>query len=132
MIKTYELTLLARADVSDDDVRMAMQALRDNILANDGTVIYGEYWGLRQLEYPINKSESAYFYMIQFNAEKETLNAVNERLKISDVFIRYLILVANPDDVKVKSSNSNPDKEEDNVIMDRRYGNIIGDVFNIK
>ena len=132
MIKTYELTLLARADVSDDDVRMAMQALRDNILANDGTIIYGEYWGLRQLEYPINKSESAYFYMIQFNAEKETLNAVKERLKISDVFIRYLILVANPDDIKVKSSNSNPDKEEDNVIMDRRYGNIIGDVFNIK
>lgn len=132
MIKTYELTLLARADVSDDDVRMAMQALRDNILANDGTIIYGEYWGLRQLEYPINKSESAYFYMIQFSAEKETLNAVKERLKISDVFIRYLILVANPDDIKVKSSNSNPDKEEDNVIMDRRYGNIIGDVFNIK
>ena len=41
MIKTYELTLLARADVSDEDVKMAMQVIKDNILSNNGSIIYG-------------------------------------------------------------------------------------------
>ena len=71
MNKNYELTLLARADVSDEDVKIVLQTLKDIIISNSGSIIYAEYWGMRQLEYKINKNDSATFYMIQFNSNKE-------------------------------------------------------------
>ena len=132
MIKTYELTLLARADVSDEDVKMAMQVIKDNILSNNGSIIYGEYWGLRQLEYPINKNESAQFYMLQFTSGKEVIDIVNEKLKNSEIFIRYMIISMKKDDIKVKSSNSNVNKDDDDVVFDRRFGGVIEDVFNLR
>ena len=132
MIRTYELTLLARADVSDEDIKMAMQVIKDNILSNNGVVVYGEYWGLRQLEYPINKNESAQFYMLQFTAGSEVIDILNEKLKNSEIFIRYMIISINKDDVKIKSSNSNINKDDDDVVFDRRFGNVIEDVFNLR
>lgn len=131
MVRLYELTLLARADVSDEDIRMAMQVIKDNILSNNGIVVYGEYWGLRQLAYPINKSESAQFYMLQFKATREVIDVLNEKLKNSEIFIRYMIVAVSDDDVKVKSANSSLDKDDD-VIFDRRFGNIIEDVFSLR
>ena len=132
MIRTYELTLLARADVSDEDIKMAMQVIKDNILSNNGVVVYGEYWGLRQLEYPINKNESAQFYMLQFTAGSEVIDILNEKLKNSEIFIRYMIISINKDDVKIKSSNSNINKDDDDVVFDRRFGNVIEDVFKLR
>ena len=75
-------------------------------------MVYGEYWGLRQLEYPINKNESAQFYMLQFTAGSEVIDILNEKLK--------------------KSSNSNINKDDDDVVFDRRFGNVIEDVFNLR
>ena len=131
MNRTYELTLLARADVSDEDVKMAMQVIKDNILSNNGSIIYGEYWGLRQLEYPINKNESAQFYMLQFTLGKDVIDILNEKIKNSEIFIRHMIISINEDDVKVKSSNSSVSKDDD-VIFDRRFAGVIEDVFNLK
>ena len=71
MNKNYELTLLARPDVSDEDLKLALQTIKDIIISNNNSITYAEYWGLRQLAYPINKNNSAHFYMIQFNADKE-------------------------------------------------------------
>ena len=132
MIRTYELTLLARADVSDEDVKMAMQVIKDNILSNNGSIVYGEYWGLRQLEYPINKNESAQFYMLQFTSNKDVVDILNEKIKNSEIFIRYMIVAINKDDIKVKSSNSNVNKDDDDVVFDRRFAGVIEDVFNLR
>ena len=111
---------------------MAMQVIKDNILSNNGSIIYGEYWGLRQLEYPINKNESAQFYMLQFTSGKEVIDILNEKLKNSEIFIRYMIISIKKDDIKVKSSNSNVNKDDDDVVFDRRFGGVIEDVFNLR
>ena len=134
MNKNYELTLLARPDVSGEDVKMAMQTVRDTIVSNNGNVLYAEYWGLRQLEYKINKNESASFYMIQFNGNKDVIDLLNEKLKNSEIFIRYLLVVADEDSLKVKSANCLLTKEqaEDGIVFDKRYLNVLSEVFNLK
>ena len=132
MNKNYELTLLARPDVSDEDLKLALQTIKDIIISNNNSIIYAEYWGLRQLAYPINKNTSAHFYMIQFNADKETNAIIEEKIKTSEIFIRHLLIVIEDEDLKVKSSNSMINGEQDDVVCDKRYLNIVSDVFNVK
>ena len=132
MNKNYELTLLARPDVSDEDLKLALQTIKDIIISNNNSIIYAEYWGLRQLAYPINKNNSAHFYMIQFNADKETNAIIEEKIKTSEIFIRHLLIVIEEEDLKVKSSNSMINVDQDDVVCDKRYLNIVSDVFNVK
>lgn len=134
MNKNYELTLLARPDVSDEDLKLALQTLRDIIISNSNTIFYAEYWGLRQLEYPISKNNSAHFYMIQYNADKDTNNILEEKIKTSEIFIRHLLLNIDEEDLKVKSSNSvsATNNQEEGVVVDKRFLNIVSDIFNIK
>ena len=43
-----------------------------------------------------------------------------------------MIVTINKDDIKVKSSNSNVNKDDDDVIFDRRFAGVIEDVFNLR
>ena len=133
MIRNYELTLLARQDASDEDIKMALQALRDIILSNNSSILYAEYWGLRQLEYQINKNDASHFYMIQFKSDIETNKIIEEKLSTSEIFIRYLLVKADDDAIKLKSANAvvEGDQSEDGVTFDRRYLNVLKDVFNL-
>ena len=83
-------------------------------------------------QYPINKNESAQFYMLQFTSNKDVVDILNEKIKNSEIFIRYMIIAVNKDDVKVKSSNGSINKDDDDVIFDRRFAGVIEDVFNLK
>lgn len=134
MNKNYELTLLARADVSDEDVKIVLQTLKDIIISNSGSIIYAEYWGMRQLEYKINKNDSATFYMIQFNSNKEINSLLEEKLRNSEIFIRYLLVVADDEGLKAKTSNclTSADQTDDGVVFDKRYFNIMNSVFDVK
>ena len=133
MIRNYELTLLARQDASDEDVKMALQTLRDIILSNNSSILYAEYWGLRQLEYQINKNDAAHFYFIQFKSDIETNKLIEEKLSTSEIFIRYLLVKADEDGIKSKSANavSEGDQSEDGVTIDKRYLNVLKNVFNL-
>lgn len=133
MIRNYELTLLARQDASDEDVKMALQTLRDIILSNNSSILYAEYWGLRQLEYQINKNDAAHFYFIQFKSDIETNKLIEEKLSTSEIFIRYLLVKADEDGIKLKSANAvaEGDQSEDSVTIDKRYLNVLKNVFNL-
>ena len=133
MIKNYELTLLARQDASDEDIKMALQTLRDIILSNNSSILYAEYWGLRQLEYQINKNDAAHFYFIQFKSDIETNKLIEEKLSTSEIFIRYLLVKADEDGIKSKSANAvaDGDQSEDGVTIDKRYLNVLKNVFNL-
>ena len=133
MIRNYELTLLARQDASDEDVKMALQTLRDIILSNNSSILYAEYWGLRQLEYQINKNDAAHFYFIQFKSDIETNKLIEEKLSTSEIFIRYLLVKAGEDGIKLKSANavSEGDQSEDGITIDKRYLNVLKNVFNL-
>ena len=133
MNKNYELTLLVRPDISDEEVKMALQQLKDIIISNNGSVLYAEYWGLRKLEYKINKNDNAFFYMLQINSNKEINDLLEEKINTSAIFIRHLLLNINKDEVKVKTANNliNGNDLDDGIVFDRRYYNVIGNVFNL-
>ena len=133
MIRNYELTLLARQDASDEDIKMALQTLRDIILSNNSFILYAEYWGLRQLEYQINKNDAAHFYFIQFKSDIETNKLIEEKLSTSEIFIRYLLVKADEDGIKLKSANAvaEGDQSEDGITIDKRYLNVLKNVFNL-
>ena len=130
MIKTYELVLLARPDASDEDIKMALQTLKDIIVSNNNSVVYAEYWGLRDLAYKINKNSAAHYYMLQFTSTEDVNNMLREKLATSEIFIRNLFTVCKQDEVKMRTPNANVSSEDDGIVMDRRYLDVVNAVYS--
>ena len=68
------------------------------------------------------------------NSNKEINSLLEEKLRNSDIFIRYLLVLADEESLKIKTPNcvSSSDCNEDGIVFDKRYYNIVDSVFKIK
>jgi ribosomal protein S6 len=127
MFKNYELTLLFRSDVTPEDIESLIVSLKDIFLEYRGSkFLYGEYWGLRTLEYKIKKQESAHFYLLQMHSSKEVNDMLEEQLAIKDIVIRYLLV--NMDEEPAIISPNAKDLKTDHdagIICDEKYQNVV-------
>ncbi len=124
----YELTLLARSDVSVDDVSSAIGNIAGIIASTNSEILYSEYWGLRDLAYPIAKKNSAHYYFVQYKSDQETNDLLSSRLKISDVFIRHMIVRIDDESVigkKTPNIVESKSNEDSGIIFDEKYFNVL-------
>jgi small subunit ribosomal protein S6 len=65
------------------------------IITSDGEVKDVNIWGTRKLAYPIQKKNEGYYVVVNFEAGPNLPKELDRRLKISDSFIRHLIINKN-------------------------------------
>lgn len=88
----YELALVVGAKLDDDTRAAVVDRAKALIERFGGKVGETEEWGKRRLAYEIQKQRDAYYYFIQFEAEGDTPNELEARMRIMDNVLRYLIV----------------------------------------
>lgn len=90
----YELALVVSAKV-EEEVRVAtVEKAKENITSLGGQITNVDDWGLKQLAYEIQKMSEGFYYFIQFDAEPEIPGQLEQRLRIMDNVLRYLVVRA--------------------------------------
>ena len=69
----YEVTFIARPEISANDVDKLVETYSDIINQGKGLIIKTEHWGLRDLAYIINKSKKGHFVMLAIDAPHEAI-----------------------------------------------------------
>lgn len=87
----YELMFVIDPTLEDEKKDAAVEAVKA-IIAEAGEVIDTDVWGLRKLAYPINKKNEGYYVVMHFNAQPELPRELDRRLRISDNFMRHIIV----------------------------------------
>ena len=87
----YELMFVIDPTLEDEKKEAAVEAVKA-IIAEAGEVIDTDVWGLRKLAYPINKKTEGYYVVMHFNAQPELPKELDRRLRISDNFMRHIIV----------------------------------------
>jgi len=87
----YELMFIIDPILEDDKKEAAIEAVKE-IIAADGEVTSVDVWGIRKLAYPIQKKNEGYYVAMTFNAKPELPKELDRRFKISDNYIRHLII----------------------------------------
>lgn len=59
----------------------------------NGTVVETDYWGIRQLAYPIQKQNQGYYVVAQLEADPTALPEFERQVKLADDVMRYLIVI---------------------------------------
>jgi len=106
----YEHLLIARQDISAQQVDALATHLKTIIEADGGKVEKHEYWGLRGLAYRIKKNRKGHYVLLNINAPARAIQELERQLKINEDVLRYI-------SVKVEkfeqSSNKNKREREE-------------------
>lgn len=88
----YEVLFVIDPTLEDEKKDAAVERVKEVITSEGGEVGEVDVWGLRKLAYPIQKKSEGYYAVINFSAEPTLPAELDRRLKISDDFIRHIIV----------------------------------------
>jgi len=89
----YELLFIIPNKFTEGEANEVSEKTKDLIVKNQGQVTYTEFWGKKQLTYPIKQNEYGYYSLIEFDLPGINLEKVNKELRMSDEIIRHQIVV---------------------------------------
>ena len=87
----YELMFIIDPILEDDKKEAAIETVKE-IIAADGEVSSVDVWGIKKLAYPIRKKNEGYYVAMKFMAKPELPKELDRRFKISDNYMRHLII----------------------------------------
>lgn len=86
----YEHMLIARQDISAQQVDALATHLKTIVETEGGKVEKQEYWGLRSLSYRIKKNRKGHYVLLNLNAPANAIFELERQLKINEDVLRYL------------------------------------------
>jgi small subunit ribosomal protein S6 len=86
----YEHLLIARQDISAQQVDALATHLKTIIEGEGGKVEKQEYWGLRGLAYRLKKNRKGHYVLLNINAPGKAVQELERQLKINEDVLRYI------------------------------------------
>ncbi|MEN5081575.1 30S ribosomal protein S6 [Bosea sp. TWI1241] len=114
----YEHVLLARQDISAQQVDTLIEQFKGIIEANGGSVAKVEYWGVKSLGYRIKKNRKAHYSLLNIDAPPAAVAELERQLRINEDVLRFLT-------VRVEAL-----EEGQSVMMQKRDRDDRGDRFD--
>ena len=93
----YELTAVVSANIEDDERAAVVNKLKAYVERFGGKVTNVEEAGKKRLAYEIQKQKEAFYYFIQFYAEATAPAEIENRVRIMDNVLRFLIVRTDED-----------------------------------
>ena len=95
-MRRYELMLLFRPDLEDDQLQAAVERVTRAIVNAGGGLSKISPWGKRRLAYPIQHHRDASYFLIHFDIEPGAVREIERGLLISEEILRHLVVVLEP------------------------------------
>lgn len=90
-MRYYEIIFMVHPDCNEQISNM-ISHYTEMIVNASGKIYRTENWGRRQLAYPIKKLHKAYYVLLNIEASKDTINALNNAFRFNDVIIRSMVI----------------------------------------
>ena len=88
----YEHVFIARQDISPAQVEGLTETLTKIVTDNGGKIEKSEYWGLRNLQYKINKNRKGHYSLFNIDGPAAAIQELERQEKLNDDVLRALTL----------------------------------------
>jgi len=90
MLNQYETVFIATPVLSEAQMKEAVSKFKGVITENGGEIVHEENWGLRKLAYPIQKTTTGFYYLLEFKAEGSLIDKLETQYRRDERIIRFL------------------------------------------
>ena len=88
----YELAVVVSAKIEDEERAAVVDKVKAYIERFGGQISNVDEWGKKRLAYEIQKMHEGFYYFIQFEAEATAPAEIENRVRIMDNVLRFLIV----------------------------------------
>lgn len=88
----YEHVLIARQDISPQQVDALVEDITRTIQEQGGTVGKTEYWGLRNLAYRVRKNRKGHYCLLNIDAPAAAVHELERRQRINEDVLRFITI----------------------------------------
>ena len=88
----YETVLIARNDVTQQQVEAVADQIATQLEADGGAVQKREYWGLRSLSYRIKKNRKGHYMLLGLNAPPASVKEIERQLGLNEDVLRFMTI----------------------------------------
>ncbi len=88
----YECVLIARNDVTQQQVEGIVDGIASQLETDGGAMRKREYWGLRSLTYRIKKNRKGHYMLMGLDAKPAFVNEMERQLRLNEDILRFLTL----------------------------------------
>ena len=88
----YECVILARQEISTQQVDTLIEELSGVITQGGGTVAKKENWGLRSLAYRVKKNRKAHYVLLNLDTPSAAVKEMERQMGINEDILRHLTI----------------------------------------
>ena len=88
----YEIMFIVKATMEEDAIKKASEDLQKLINNKTSKVIDFKEMGRKKLAYPIKKEVSGYYFVMNVEADRETIAEFDRKVSINENILRHLII----------------------------------------
>ncbi|MGA3399164.1 MAG: 30S ribosomal protein S6 [Acetobacteraceae bacterium] len=88
----YETVLIARNDVTQQQVDLIADNVASQLEADGGAVKKREYWGLRGLAYRIKKNRKGHYMLLGLDAKPAFITEMERQLRLNEDILRFMTI----------------------------------------
>jgi small subunit ribosomal protein S6 len=88
----YECVLIARNDVTQQQVDAVADGITSQLEGDGGAVKKREYWGLRSLAYRIKKNRKGHYMLLGLQAKPTFITEMERQLRLNEDILRFMTL----------------------------------------
>ena len=93
-MKKYESMFLLSPELAETAAQKEFETLKARIKGFGGEVSFSDWWGKRDLAYPINKMDSGFYAVLQYTFPAEKMKEFDEELRLKSSLLRFLTISA--------------------------------------
>jgi small subunit ribosomal protein S6 len=88
----YETVLIARNDVTQQQVESIVDGIAGQLETDGGSVRKREYWGLRGLAYRIKKNRKGHYMLLGLDAKPSFVTEMERQLGLNEDVLRFMTI----------------------------------------
>ena len=88
----YEMMFIVKATMENESVKATAESIKKLVTDLKGNVVEYKELGEKKLAYPINKELNGYYFLMQFEANKEVEAELNRKARLDENVLRHLII----------------------------------------
>lgn len=93
-MKKYELTIVLDGGTTSAQKKSKEELVEKLLDLHKGKIIKKEDWGVKDLAYKIEKSNTGLFLYYDLELDPASVKDISEKLRLDDGIIRYLLVKA--------------------------------------
>ncbi len=90
MANQYETVFIMTPVLSEDQMKETVQKFEKILTSKGAEIVHQENWGLRKLEYPIQKKSSGFYHLFEFKADGNVVADLELQYRRDERIMRFL------------------------------------------